>query len=327
MDRLGETSWRIDFTEVFNYGVLCHALATADNLGLFDKMSDKGVLSEDDLGEGLFVKEIASLLLAAAIFKMGIDNASYVAGPAFGEAMSLKGFFTWLFLGSGHVLVEATTGLDEASPRMGDVIGKATADFGRNFIDELLLEVVRQRSATKLLDIGCGDGSRLVKFATELGVSAVGVDLSPKAIDVALAREVRTSDSSEFTWICSDVLSLKSRDPRLEGVDVALMSLMAHDLWPESNFHSFLDKLPHIAPSIRTLIITETVRSTADPAAFLKEGIPTVGYEYLHSAMDQYIPTELQWLSTIDSAPGWVLAEAKRIEIPSNTVVMVLERT
>src|SRR5437764_1111255 len=50
----------------------------------------------------------------------------------------------------------------------------------------VVLEVVRERSARHLVDLGCGDGSLLVRLcASHPDLSGVGIDIAPDAIKAA----------------------------------------------------------------------------------------------------------------------------------------------
>lgn len=53
-----------------------------------------------------------------------------------------------------------------------------------------------------ILDVGCGDGQNAVLLA-ELGASVVGVDISPKAIELATIRAEITGLTKKCRFVCS----------------------------------------------------------------------------------------------------------------------------
>lgn len=74
----------------------------------------------------------------------------------------------------------------------------ATMDVGRWNARADLVDLTLLSSVTgPMLDIGCGPG-RMVRAARELGIPALGIDVSPAAIAVARAEGIRVIEGSVF---------------------------------------------------------------------------------------------------------------------------------
>lgn len=64
---------------------------------------------------------------------------------------------------------------------------------------EIIRDWVAPLPGDRVLDVGCGKG-HLVKALSELGVDAVGIDLNPKASDVAVVARVRTMSATKLDF-------------------------------------------------------------------------------------------------------------------------------
>src|SRR5262245_50412682 len=67
-------------------------------------------------------------------------------------------------------------------------------------LEDLLVEAVLTRSASRVLDVGCGTGSTTLAIARRLGAkgSCVGIDISDPMIDAARARAEQEGTPARF---------------------------------------------------------------------------------------------------------------------------------
>lgn len=65
----------------------------------------------------------------------------------------------------------------------------------------------------RVLDIGCGKGELLVRLAELYGVSGVGVDLSPRSIQVCLEKQRKRVPGSDLKFLLMDGAAYKPEAP------------------------------------------------------------------------------------------------------------------
>ena len=73
------------------------------------------------------------------------------------------------------------------------------------------------RPGCKVLDFGCALGYNS-GYLTEQNIDVVGIDISPKCIEIAKERYPKGK------WICADVTDKDNLEPHIEEVDFILMS-------------------------------------------------------------------------------------------------------
>jgi hypothetical protein len=294
---------------IFNSGVACFAVAHADRLGILDELGRSGVYRFDPQAEPV-VLQIAYVLVAEGVVTGDPDAGVLRAGPDMAEWLSLKGFFTWLFSASGEVLARG------AGVRNGDLVAAATADFGRRLIDPVLLASPELQKAAGIVDLGCGDASRLLRICDALGCRGLGIDISAAALDRA-ERNIHAAEAGHLVSTrLGDVRDLPSLPP---GYSCALMCLMGHDLWPAAKCVEVLAGIRH-ASDCDSMILVETVQAERRHGHRVDSGVPSVGYEYLHALMNQRIPAEAEWDAVIGEA-GWAIARKERLDLPANTII------
>lgn len=82
----------------------------------------------------------------------------------------------------------------------------------------LLGEVTGVASGTRVLDLACGKGELLCRWAEWFGSEGVGVDLSPVFLSAAVARAVELGVTDRLTFVESDA---GTYEPEPDAFDVA----------------------------------------------------------------------------------------------------------
>jgi SAM-dependent methyltransferase len=315
---------RIDV--IFGDGVLAHAIAASDEVGILDEIAEKGSYQIPAAhAERAALAYICRLLAAAGILDEPSTD-SFRAGGLFEQTLSRKAFFTWLFSASGTLLARAGSllasgGLAADSARNSLQVATTSAEFGRLHLDPTIQALPELATSTAVADLGCGDGSRLISLAGRLGVSGLGVDISQEAIGRA-RRNAASAGLDRLQFVIDDARSLGGPQPGWEQIDVLMSFLMGHDLWPRADCIATLRTFRSRFPAAQTLVLGETVRST--PADLATAAIPTVGYEYLHALMGQYIPSFDEWIDTLYEG-GWAVRRTVPLAVPALTWIFVCE--
>lgn len=318
--------------QLFNSAIESFALVSAWDIGLLDAVQDVEVIdieafARDRELQPMSVKAIVDALASAEILEW--RNSSVVAGVHFTEFMETKGFFKWLLGGCGELLRQAgpfasnSTHRAAMTCRDGAAIAEGCADFGKHFIDDTVLEAVLTVPWTRMVDLGCGSGDRLIRHVRQNpGSTGVGVDISASAVEFAQKQVQEAGLADRITVIQGDVLKLEASE-LFENVDVALSFLMGHDFWPRERCIDFLKNLTNVFPSLRHFFLCDTYQSGLVPSNDIP--ILTMGFEYVHGLLGQYIPTLDEWREVIAES-GWNIGRESDLFLPPATKIFRLER-
>lgn len=316
---------------IFNSGVVCHAIAIADRMGILDRLENTPSLRFSDLtSEGKYLPRLKSIIrvLCEAEF-LDIKQEAIVKGKKFTELLPRKSLFTWLFHASSATFLNTPAlikgEINGLPSRDGALIGTTMSDFGRRCIDQPLLALDVWKSCKCFLDIGCGDATRTSKFSGEFGCPAIGIDASVDAIEKGREILKSAADDIDVELIVADALEMDFDLDLRSRVDVALLALMGHDLLPQENavkiLRSWADKLPNL----KTLVVCETVRAEAVEKQLERLDTPSFGYEFLHSLMGINIESDTVWREIFQES-GWNLSMVKDIDLPSSTKIYICRR-
>jgi hypothetical protein len=305
----------IEVQTFFNGAIVAHALGTADELGLLDALADSGEVASPPYGSARGALEA---LEYGGVVERVADR--WLPGANFDAAVSYKGFFTWLFSASGATL--AASGSARPATRDGRLVARAAADFGRRHLDPSLLALPEWENVEGLLEFGCGNGSRLVSLVEATGAHGIGIDTSREAIADAHAIVREAGLSARISLHVADARRLEACRIERSRVDTIFLALMGHDLWPEEQCLHTLRRWREMFPRCRQLIMCETVRRDACDDGELR--IPTLGYEYLHAVLGQYIASREEWLGVF-SRGGWPCKRTVAVNVPALTEIFICE--
>lgn len=104
----------------------------------------------------------------------------------------------------------------------------------RKFHQEFCFLVMGSLRGKSVLDVGCGDGSNAVMLA-QLGASVTGIDISPKAIDLARKRAEINGVKDSVRFCCSP---LETADFSQNSFDI---------IWGDFILHHLITELDRVA--------------------------------------------------------------------------------
>ncbi|MFY1669586.1 class I SAM-dependent methyltransferase [Plantactinospora sp. WMMB334] len=317
---------------LFNSAVASYAVVTAWEVGLLDEMRASGRLDiprfarEHDLHEPS-VRAVLQALEWAEVVRVTDDADEAKPGDAFAEVYATKGFFGWLLGGCGELLRTGGTVARGGSQGRARIrrdagrIGTGTADFGRQFIDPVLHRMLEEIDYTCVVDLGCGNGDRLVSAVlARPGSRGVGVDIAPDAIEAARRRVAEAGLLDRVALVEADARRLEPR-PEFADVDLATCFLMGHDFWPREDCVAVLAGLRTVFPRLRDVALGDTYRSGEAPGPELP--ILTLGFEYVHALMGRYVPSLDEWRDVFPDS-GWRCHAEHDVTLPPNTKIFHL---
>lgn len=144
----------------------------------------------------------------------------------------------------------------------------------RRFSKEYRFRVLGELQGKSVLDVGCGDGLNAMNFA-KLGAHVTGIDISPKAIELAQRRAEVNQVASLTKFICSP---LETADLPARSFDVVWGDAVLHHLiadldnvmrrlvgWAKSGAVVMFAEPMNLSPWLRQLRLMLPIRTDATP--------------------------------------------------------------
>jgi 2-polyprenyl-3-methyl-5-hydroxy-6-metoxy-1,4-benzoquinol methylase len=125
----------------------------------------------------------------------------------------------------------------------------------RRFNKEFRFLLMGKLNGKSLLDVGCGDGSNAVMLA-QLGASVTGIDISPKAIDLAWKRAEVNRVKDSVSFCCS---SLEAADFPQNSFDI---------IWGDAILHHLITELDTVVCKLTEWAKPEALLLFAEPINF-----------------------------------------------------------
>ncbi|WP_018685587.1 class I SAM-dependent methyltransferase [Actinokineospora enzanensis] len=315
-------------TETFNSALATAALSAAWEVGLLDRLHVDGPVSvekfavDHDLHAPTLLAVVRALAARRIVVLDGRGHAE--PGPGFADAFRTKGFFHWLVRGCGELLTANLPALahndrrdDAALRRDSRAISVACRDIARNFFDPPFHDLLAGLDFDTAADLGCGSGDRVLgMLAGRPHARGIGIDIAKGALSVAREAVDAEGLGDRVTLHLDDALALSAR-PEYAAVDLVTCFMMGHDFWPMDQCVRTLRGLREVFPNARSLVLGDTCRSTGLDADF---PMFTLGFELVHAAMGQFVPTLDEWHAAFDQA-GWLIADRRMIDLPPYSFV------
>lgn len=316
--------------QIFNGAIAAAAMSAAFELGLFEALKRQDAVDIRDYCAGRYHQgSLNAILYALACFGVvQLDASGRVVrkGVEFERAYEQKGYFLWLFRGYGSLLenlaestqLTARTGAPETwIHRNGHYISQAGRDYGSILVDKVFDHVYNQMPTDRIADLGCGSANRLIQMASRhSGLTGVGIDRDPAAVALARNAIAELNLSGRLSIVTAEVGDLP---PLTQCHDVAVVFcfFMGHDLWPREKCQASMRRIRSTFPNVKRFLLCDTYRSELPPDS----GLPTftLGFEFLHAVMGQYVPTLAEWRSLFPEC-GWKCVAEHPVQIPYSTI-------
>jgi SAM-dependent methyltransferase len=281
---------------IFNGYVLAHALFGLWESGLLDQLSAQGQLEVTDL-PAAGVAELLDPLVAAGLATKADD--AWRLTPAGVEATGEVGFFVWAIGGYGRVFQNAA-GILTGRQRYGRDVSRddgqvvtGSALAAHRHVAPYVYRIVDRLHATsglrRVVDVGCGNASFLIELCHRYAdVSAVGVDISPTACELAVENVRRAKLTERITISCTNFRAVAEAGRRGDAIwaDTGMVTsfFMLHDLMSDvDRTVRDLRALRDYLPADARLLFADTVRW--EPGDEPLPPIFSLGYHLAHALM------------------------------------------
>ncbi|MBT9314306.1 class I SAM-dependent methyltransferase [Leptothoe spongobia] len=304
------------------------ALSAAYELGLIEALEKQQTVDiatfcqDKDLHQPSLVA-IISALCCFDICHIENNQSTVKPGASFAEAYQYKGYFLWLIRGYGYLLqnlasiTQNKNRHDDFINRDGRYIALSGRDYGQQFVDSYFEQLLSEVPYQFVADLGCGSGAKLINIVTNNPtVRGIGIDINPGAVTTARIAVDDFHLQDKVKIIEADISQL-DRQSNFEEVDTVFSFFNGHDLWPYDKCSKFLTNLHTAFPNIKRFLLCDTYRSDTIPSANVP--IFTLGFEFTHGIMGQYIPSLTEWLDLFAES-GWQCVEHREIGIPFSTI-------
>ncbi len=315
-------------TRIFNSAIGASSIAAAFELGILDALQERDPLDVEAFSDRheLSVWSVGSILQVLHRFDivgLSPDRKTATRGPEFADTFENKGYFLWLMRGYGNLLHNLATIVEEGNcttegiGRDGKYIAMAGRDYGAAFVDEHFTEVMNEEPFTVAADLGCGSAERLMGLArARPDFRGVGVEVNKGAVDLA-RRSIRQAGLEDRVQVVHFDVKNLTYQPEFEGVEVLFCFFMGHDLWPRPNCLKAFRSIRGAFPQLKRFLFSDTYRS--DFPAPGQMPIFTLGFEFTHELMGQYIPSLSEWEELFDES-GWVCNGRRDLSIPYSSI-------
>lgn len=288
--------------QIFNGFAASHAIQALEQMNIWDRLSNKPQSSDTLCAElgipgHLFRGLIRTVALVGLVeIKEGLIHLTETGQ----EAMNNIGYFTWGVGGYGRFLQEISEKSSNFTTpvvcqKNGELIAKGAGRVGKTHMLPIEQEAVRDIKFNRVADIGCGDGSRLIRLMKQNdSATAVGIDINTEAVLLARAEVEKAGFANRIQIHQANILDALQA-PEFKDVDLVCCFLMMHDLFAASKSHVLAVRALRSAfPDAKDFLIADTVRQEWDTGTELPmfslqfELVHALSNTPLHS-LDQYI--------------------------------------
>lgn len=316
---------------LFNATIAVFSISAALEIGILDRIakSSNGVHLPSFCQEKGFDKaSVTSLIFSLACFQIvHLDTASEIVscGDEFEKIYQDKGYFLWMAQGYGKFLLKLPDFLitgkekERACERNSAAIASSGKDYGAAHVDAYVKEMLSEIVWSKIADLGCGSAHRLIEIVQQRACLGCGIEIEEGAIRIAEKAIAVEGLEESIKIFQGDVRELKPRD-EFKEVDLITSFFMGHDLWPKEKCIDIFRHFKSCFPQARYFLFCDTFRSNLPP----HPTIPTftLGFEFFHALMGQYIPSLDEWREVFQKA-GWTCRKEVKVGIPFTTIFLL----
>jgi cyclopropane fatty-acyl-phospholipid synthase-like methyltransferase len=165
-------------------------------------------------------------------------------------------------------------------------------------------DIIHQKGYTRVLDLGCGDGTFLRKLcALNKDVQCFGIDLAPAAIEDGKASARAAGLEQRISLHAADIQDVQEMPAPFRSVQVATVFFVLHEILylGEDRLIAFLQAYQRNFPGV-PLVAFEAIRPTAEQM----RNRPGIGiYYYLYHDLTHQKPVDCATWRRLFKAAGF----------------------
>jgi histidinol-phosphate aminotransferase len=316
-------------TTLFNGYIGAHVFYALHELGVLRRLeqgtaSVRGLAAADSGRLAALLRTFAQL----GFVELAGDAVTLTARGS--DLMRYRGPFIWGVGGHGPVWA-GLAAMTEGRASFGREVrrNEALVAMGAGEAGRLLMQPIQDRVSAMIdfesvVDIGCGDGSRLLRMCGgERPRRGVGIDISHDACKLAADKVAAHGLADRIEIVQADILALMGTRS-FPGVDLVMSIFMLHDLFAAVPDHAaMMRSLRGMFPDARYFLLADTALRTDhdEPMA----PIFSLGFELAHAFMGVTLQPRQTYEAAFEAA-GLRLLRRAPFGLPA-TWIFLLEAT
>ena len=311
--KLGK-SYRAGWEELFRGYVSTHTCHALINVGLIDRMLADGEVDIKAFAESAKLDLAILRPLCEALYSDRLmdrtDGDRYRLSDRGRLAIEvLKG---WLEVSYGYSEVfSSLEGMMRGTKvyardfyRKSDYVARGSGEMENWLLFPIANDIIQQKGYTRVLDLGCGDGTFLRKLcALNKTVQCFGIDLAPAAIEEGKVSARAAGLENRISLYAADVQDVQGMPESFRAVQVATIFFVLHEILylGEDRLIAFLQAYRRNFPGV-PLMAFEAIRPTADEM----RNRPGIGiYYYLYHDLTHQKPVNCEKWRQLFKAAGF----------------------
>lgn len=281
-----EAKEKMTAAQIFNGFSASHAVQTLEQIGIWRELKSGPQVIEDIL-EKFDIPDHVLLGLLRTTTLIDITewrNGRFLLTKNGQDVIDQIGYFTWGVGGYGRYLqnISEFPVQYHSIERNGELIAKGSGHIGHTSMLPVEQKVLKNINFTKAADIGCGDGSRIIRLLEEkTNATAIGIDINSDACEIA-RKNVKARKLENRATIHNRNILEDLEASEYEDVDLVLCFLMMHDILSSSDDKIYsANKLFSLFPNAKEFLIADTVRQDWNISSSLP--IFSMEFELVHA--------------------------------------------
>ena len=326
--------YRVGWEELFRGYFSTHVVHALINVGLIDEMLARGEIDLRSFAESKQLDFSILKPLCEALYSDGLLDRSD-GGQRYGLSRKgrtaievLKG---WLEVSYGYSEVFASLeGMMRGTKvyardfyRKSDFVARGSGEMENWLLFPMANEIINDKGYTRVLDLGCGDGTFLRKLcALNPDVQCFGIDIAPAAIEDGKVSARAAGLENRINLLAADIQDVQEMPPAFKSVQVATIFFVLHEILylGEARLIEFLKAFRRNFPNV-PLMAFEAIRPTADDM----RRRPGIGiFYYLYHDLTHQKPVNRQRWHELFRAAGFQSIDERYLGYSRTAIYSVL---